>query len=259
MNKKQRLMTIVLLISLSILISVICIYKGHRQKFEMRVQELYGTENYLGPMKKTVEKLTEKEVEEFKSECGFFYYSFYEKNENYNEYEYQAEGRCNRQKIEDIYDARDTAYSLITYLGIRCDRDTFLYGEKLEDSYRFYQYYKGVRVNYGKIYVEVDESGNTEFISIQLKAPEDIKVNSVTPKFTKEKLLAYMDENYGMYEIEECRLCLDMDEKEWSKNTIAKWNLVWEVDVYSEDSLVYCIVFDAYTGEETDTFFACDA
>ena len=268
MNKKMRVIALILLVWFFLICATIAgmrIYKQHRLEFEIRVQEMYGTENYLGPMTEKVKALTEKEVKEFESEWGFCYFS-HDKEKNYYQYEFEVYGRCNREKIDDIYDARNTAYSLIKYLGIRCDADTFLYGKKLNrrenetcDTYMFYQYYKGISVNYGRVYISVDDKGNTVDATIRFKAQENIKIKSVKPQFTKEDVLAYMDKEYSYYEIEECRLCLDMDEKERIKNDIIKWDLVWEVDVYSENSLVYCIVFDAYTGEEIDAYFACDA
>lgn len=268
MKKKRKTIVIILLVLIGlsgICIAGVQINKHHRQNFEMRVQETYGTENYIGPMTENVKALTGKEVKEFKSEWGFYYMS-HDKDKNYNQYEFEVNGRCNREKIEDIYDARDTACSLMKYLGIRCDADTFLYGEKLErresetcDTYLLYQYYKGICVNYGRVYVRVDDKGNTITVTIRLEAQEDINIKSVKPKFTKEDVLAYMDKEYDYFEIEECRLCLDMNEKEWIKNDTIKWDLVWEVDVYSENSLVYCIVFDASTGEIIDMQFACDA
>ncbi|MBQ8527752.1 MAG: hypothetical protein IJ429_04685 [Lachnospiraceae bacterium] len=272
MKKKLKIIVVILLVLIGLIGATIAavhiavhIYKQHRQDFEASVQELYGTENYLGPMKEKVQALTEKEVEEFKSEWEFSYFS-HDIDKNYNQYEFDVNGRCNREKIENIYDARNTACALMKYLGIRCDADTFLYGKKLKrgesescDTYMFYQYYKGICVNYGRVYVRVDDKGNTISATIRVEAQEDINIKSVKPKFTKEDVLAYMDKEYGYYEIEECRLCLDMNEKEWIKNDRIKWDLVWEVDVYSENSLVYCIVFDAYTGEEIDAQFACDA
>lgn len=267
-NKKTRVIALILLVWLFLICATIAgmrIYKQNRLEFEMRVQEIYGTENYLGPMTEKMKALTEKEVREFESEWGFYYFS-HDKDKNYNQYEFEVNGRCNREKIEDIYDARNTACSLMGYLGIHYDADSFLYGEKLKrdesescDTYMFYQYYKGICVNYGRVFVSVDDQGNTVSATIRLEAQEDIKVKSVTPQFTKKDVLAYMNKEYSYYEIEECRLCLDVDEKEWIKNDKIKWDLVWEVDVYSENSLVYCIVFDAYTGEEIDTHFACDA
>ena len=268
MKNRQKANIIIILVFLGLIgavISAVQIYKQHGQMFEARVHDLYGTKNYIGPMTEKVQALTEQEVKEFKSEWGFSYIS-HDKEKNYNQYEFNVTGRCNREKIEDIYDARDTVCSLMQYFGICYDADTFLYGKKIErtgsksyDTYFLQQYYKGLRVNNGKIYVGVDDTGNTSFVTIMIEAQEDINIKSVKPKFTKEDILACMDKEYGLYEIEECRLCLDKDEKEWINNDLVKWNLVWEVDVYSEDSLVYCIVFDACTGDVLDMQFACDA
>ncbi len=236
-----------------------------REAFERRVLDVYGTENYLGPMISSVHLITDKEIEEWNPEDTFSYYAT-DPAKNHNSYDIQISGRFSSEKISDIYKARETVYSLAEYLGIKYDKNTFLYGKKRDgngiesdDTYIFYQYYDGVRVDGGVVYLDVDKSGNTTGAYFQTYPHESFKIDTTIPAFTKEQVLDLMQKEYRGYEMEECRLCLMLNYKEYVNYDKITWDLRWEVDVHSEESLVYCIVFDAFTGEEADVYFACDA
>ncbi len=245
MKKKLGIVVIIMLLLTGVTVEGMQRYKQHRQELERGVQKMYGTENYLGPMSKKVKPLTEKEIKELNPN-GEFVVEVNKDNPDWID----VFGRCNKEKIEDIYDAREVACSVAAYLGRDYEKDMFLYGgiDGIDaNTYWFEQYYKGVSVD-RRINVTVDEEGNANHVRISSVPQEDIVIKSVEPKFTKEDIRAYMDEEYKEYEMGKCCLYLSVHQEENDKKE--KKNLLeWEVEFYSENTDDYRILFNAQTGE----------
>ena len=81
---------------------------------------------------------------------------------------------------------------------------------------------------------------------------ENITIKSVEPKFTKEDIIAYMDEKYKEYEIRICELYLLVYNEEVDGKKVKKNLLEWKVEFSSENTDDYRINFDAQTGEVLD-------
>ena len=207
------------------------------QEVEQRAQEMYGTRNYMGPMEKKAEPLTRKEIKHIKSGEDVSVSTDY-----YVPGDIVVKGRFSDKKIEDAYDARELGCSVMEYLGISYDADTFLYWEQnfmyeIGSKYWFRQYYNGVRVD-GGMSVLV-EDGYVSKVRIHTVPPEEINIRPLESAFTKEDVLAYLEEHYKECKVYECGLAFYTEKGIWK----------WQVYFRTKDSDDFYIEFDGTTGE----------
>jgi len=248
MKKKKVIVGIVLtlLLCVSILFCWKLCAEHKKQKaeaFEAKVKEMYGERNYLGPMTKEVKPLTEEELKELNPEEE----PYVKYHEHYpdNTYIY---GRFNNKKIKDIYDAREAAYKALQYAGGTFDKNMLLYGEEEPNiggngnkEYIFQQYYKGVRLKNGKVYVRIDSNGNTRCVESIWRPEQKITMDSVEYAYQGEKLQALLEERYG-----ECSILeKELDICQSKNGYVLEWYLV----IDAPESPIDCVWLDAKTGE----------
>ena len=250
MKKKVIIAVTVVVLCAGIVLAALGIMESRQreaeriQKAEQWAQEMYGTRNYMGPMEKKAEPLTRKEIKRIKSGEDVRVSTSVEVPGDI-----LVTGEFSDKKIEDAYDAREVGCSVMEYLGISYDADTFLYWEEYElyAQYWFRQYYNGVRLN-GSMIVQVGEGGYATGVRIHTVPPEEINIPSSEPAFTKEDVLAYLEEHYKECEVYECGLTANTKKGTWE----------WEVSFLTKNSYDYhhdyYIEFDGTTGEVLECF-----
>jgi len=211
--------------------------------FEEKVKALYGERNYLGPMTKEVKPLTEEELKELNPE-----------EEPYVKYSEIGSdvtvvfGRFNKEKIENIQDAREATCRAWMYAGGEFDKDMFLYGEESEmvggyneDDYDLWPYYKGIRVKGGGIHVNVDKDGNLHSVYSFLRPEQKITMDSVEYEYKGEKLQALLEERYGECSIVEKELTICRSK--------TGYVLEWYLLIDAPEAEINSVWLDAKTGE----------
>ena len=209
------------------------------QKAEQWAQEMYGTWFYMGAMEKRAEPLTKEEIGRIESGEDVSVSTSVNVPGDI-----VISGRFSDKKIEDAYDAREVGCSVMEYLGISYAVDTFLDWEpdEMYPEYYFRQYYNGVRLN-GSMSVWVKD-GYACWVRIHTVPPEEINIPSSDPAFTKENVLAYLEEHYEGCKVYECGLTANAKKCTWE----------WEVSFLTKDSHDYYIEFDGTTGEILECF-----
>ena len=156
-------------------------------------------------------------------------------------------GRFNKEKIENIQDAREAACRAWMYAGGEYDKDMFLYGEVIRVYegggvlYGIEPYYKGIRVKGGGIQVSVNKNGEMSSLYSFRRPEKKITMDSVEYEYKGEKLQALLEERYGECSIvrKELTIC----------RSKTGYVLEWYLLIDAPEAEINSVWLDAKTGE----------